>query len=63
MRSLFPDLRRDVAFPIVGAIVLFVLAVGVGLIYQGLLGGAAERLVTIALINAILVLGLHNVLI
>ncbi len=59
MRSLFPDLRRDVAFPVVGAALLFVVAVGVGLLYQALLGGAAERLVTIALINGILVLGMQ----
>lgn len=59
MGSLFPDLRRDVVFPIVGAVLLFTGSVVFGLLYQGWLGGAAERLVTIALIDAILVLGLQ----
>ena len=56
---MFPDTKRDIAFPIVGAVLLFGAVVGVGLIYQGLLGGAAERLVTIALIDAIIVLGIQ----
>ena len=59
MGSLFPDLRRDVAFPLVGALVLFAAFVVTGLVYQSWLGGAAERLVTIALIDAILVLGIQ----
>ena len=59
MRSLFPDLRRDVAFPLGSAILLFGAIVLLGLSYQNLLGGAAERLVTIALIDAILVLGIQ----
>ena len=59
MGRLFPDVRRDVAFPFAGSILLFVAVVAVGLIYQSLLGGAAERLVTIALIDAILVLGIQ----
>ncbi len=59
MGSLFVNVRRDVLFPILGTLVLFALAVGSGLAYQSLLGGAAERLVTIALINAILVIGIQ----
>lgn len=59
MGSLFPDLRRDVGFPVLGALLLFVGSVSLGLLYQGWLGGAAERLVTIALIDAILVIGLQ----
>ena len=59
MGSLFPDLRRDVAFPLLGAVVLFGAFVVTGLLYQGWLGGAAERLVTIALIEAIIVLGIQ----
>ena len=32
---MFPDLRRDVLYPIVGGVVLFALFVGFGLVYQG----------------------------
>lgn len=59
MGSVFPDARRDVAFPLLGALVLFSVFVVTGLAYQSWLGGAAERLVTIALIDAILVLGIQ----
>ena len=55
---MFPDLRRDVLYPIVGGVVLFALFVGFGLVYQGQLGGA-ERLVTFALIDAVIVLGIQ----
>ena len=54
---MFPNLRRDVIFPVCGSVILFVLFVGVGLAYQSQFSGAAERLVTFALIDAILVLG------
>ena len=57
--GMFPDLRRDVAFPIVGMGLLFGVFVAVGLFYQSFFGGAAERLVTIALIDAIIVLGIQ----
>ena len=52
------NLRRDVAFPVVGAVLLFGLFLGAGLLYQGLLGGH-ERLVTFALIDAVIVLGMQ----
>ena len=35
MGSLFPDLRRDVAFPVAGAVLLFAGSVLLGLLYQG----------------------------
>jgi branched-chain amino acid transport system permease protein len=56
---LFPRPGRDVGAPAVGAVLLFVIVVGGGLLYQSLLGGAAERLVTIMLIDAIVVLGIQ----
>ena len=55
---MFSDLRRDVVFPVIGAVVLFVLFLGAGAFYQGLLGGH-ERLVTFALIDAVIVLGIQ----
>ena len=55
---MFPDLRRDVLLPVVAGLILFGLFVGAGLLYQGQLGGQ-ERLVTLALIDAVLVLGLQ----
>jgi branched-chain amino acid transport system permease protein len=55
----FPQPGRDVGFPIAGAVVLFAALVGGGLLYQSMLGGAAERLVTIMLIDAIVVLGIQ----
>lgn len=57
---MFPDLRRDVAFPIGGAVLLFALLVGAGLTYQALIGGSAERLVTAMLIDAIIVVGIQT---
>lgn len=57
--KLFPRPARDIAAPVAGSTVLFLLLVGGGLIYQSLLGGAAERLVTIMLIDAIVVLGIQ----
>ena len=59
MRSLFPKPRRDIVYPLAGSILLFGAVVLIGFSYQSLLGGAAERLVTIALIDAILVLGIQ----
>ena len=55
---MFPNLRRDVLLPVVAGLALFGLFLGAGLLYQGLLGGH-ERLVTLALIDAILVLGIQ----
>ena len=57
--GMFPNLRRDVAFPIVGVGLLFGAFIGFGLLYQSYFGGAGERLVTTALINAIIVLGIQ----
>lgn len=57
---MFPNLRRDVASPIVGSIVLFLVLFGGGLVYQTILGnGSAERLVTTMLIDAIIVIGIQ----
>ncbi len=55
---MFPNLRRDVLLPVVAGLALFGLFLGAGLLYQGLLGGH-ERLVTLALIDAVLVLGIQ----
>ncbi len=59
MGGLFPNIKRDVVFPLIGVIVLFVAVVAGALLYQSILGGAAERLVTLMLINAILVIGMQ----
>ncbi len=53
------EVQRDITFPLAGVVLLLAAAVGGGLLYQNLLGGAAERLVTVALINGILVLGIQ----
>ena len=60
LSGLFQRFGRDLAAPVLGAIALFGLFVGAGLTYQGLLGtGSAERLVTIMLIDAIVVVGIQ----
>ncbi len=56
---MFPDLRRDVVFPIAGSVILFTLVVASGLVYQSQFGGVGERLITMALIDAIIVLGMQ----
>jgi len=56
---MFPRPSRDIGFPLIGSTVLFVVFVSGALIYQALLGGAAERLVTVMLIDAIVVLGIQ----
>mgnify|MGYP002629484071 CR=1 FL=1 len=56
---MFPDHRRDLYLPLLGAAVLFGALVGGGLLYQIAVGGSAERLVTAMLIDAIMVLGLQ----
>ena len=57
---LFPDLRRDVAFPLVGAVVLFAVFVGAGLLYTVLVQGAsAEKLITAMFIDAVMVVGIQ----
>lgn len=55
---MFPNPRRDVLFPVAGSVLLFGAFVVAGLAYQSQFGGAAERLVTFALIDAVLVLGI-----
>jgi len=56
---MFSSLERDVAWPLAGSLLLFsALALG-GLAYQNILGGAAERLVTVMLIDAVVVLGIQ----
>lgn len=54
-----PNLRRDLAFPFAGGLLLFAALVGAGLLYQVLVGGSAERLVTAMLIDAIMVIGIQ----
>ncbi|WP_423923238.1 ATP-binding cassette domain-containing protein [Candidatus Poriferisodalis sp.] len=56
---MFPRFGRDIGFPIVGCAVLFAVFVTGGLIYQSLQARAAERLVTVMLIDAIIVLGIQ----
>ena len=56
---MFPNLQRDVTFPVIGAILLFSVFVAGALIYQNWLGGAAERLMTVMLIDAVIVLGIQ----
>lgn len=57
---MFPNAKRDIAFPIIGSIVLFVVLLGGGLLYQTILGtGSAERLITTMLIDAIIVIGIQ----
>ena len=56
---MFPSVERDVAFPIIGAVILFSVFVAGALIYQNWLGGAAERLMTVMLIDAVIVLGIQ----
>lgn len=56
---MFPSLGRDVTFPVIGAVLLFSVFVGAALIYQNWLGGAAERLMTVMLIDAVIVLGIQ----
>ncbi|MGY9075430.1 MAG: branched-chain amino acid ABC transporter ATP-binding protein/permease [Acidimicrobiales bacterium] len=57
---MFPNRRRDIAFPIVGAVLLFAILLTGGLIYQTILGnGSAERLVTTMLIDAVIVIGIQ----
>ena len=56
----FPDPRRDVAFPLAGAILLFALFVGAGLLYTVVVEGAsAEKLITAMFIDAIMVIGIQ----
>lgn len=56
---MFPDLKRDVAFPILGAIILFAVLVLGALTYQSFMSGSAERLMTTMLIDAIVVVGIQ----
>ena len=57
---MFPKFDRDIAFPLIGSLILFGLLAGAGLIYQALFtGGAAERLITVMLIDAIIVIGIQ----
>ena len=57
---MFQRFGRDIVAPVSGAVALFVLLLGGGLLYQQILGsGSAERLVTIMLIDAIIVVGIQ----
>ena len=56
----FPDWRRDVAFPLTTALVLFGLFVVGGLVGAAVVGGAsANKLVTSMFIDAIMVIGIQ----
>ena len=57
----FPDLRRDVAFPLATALVLFAMFVGAGLLYAAVVGGGASgnKLITAMFIDAIMVIGIQ----
>ena len=56
----FPNPRRDVAFPLAGAILLFGLFVGAGLLYTVVVEGAsAEKLITAMFIDAVMVIGIQ----
>jgi len=57
---MFRRMGRDVVAPVGGSFALFGLLVGGGLLYQAILGtGSAERLVTVMLIDAIIVVGMQ----
>ena len=58
---IFPDLRRDVAFPLAAALVLFAMFVGAGLLYAAVVGGGASgnKLITAMFIDAIMVIGIQ----
>lgn len=56
---MWSDAKRDIAAPAGSAVVLFAAFVGVGLLYQAVVGGSAESLVTTILIDAIMVLGIQ----
>ena len=58
-KSLFRDTGRDVAFPTIGAAILFAALVGGGLAYTAVVGGSAERLITAMLIDAVMVIGIQ----
>lgn len=60
LARLFPKPGRDIGFPLIGVALLLGLLVVGGAIYQSVLGsGAAERLVTVMLIDAIIVVGIQ----
>ena len=56
---MFPQADRDIAWPLAACVVLFGGLVLGGLAYQSVMGGVGERLVTVMLIDAIVVLGLQ----
>ncbi len=56
---MFPRFGRDVGFPILGSAVLFTVFLAGALFYQSTQGRAAERLVTVMLIDAIIVIGIQ----
>lgn len=57
---MFQRTGRDIIAPFGGALALFALLLGGGLLYETLVGtGSAERLVTIMLIDAIVVIGIQ----
>ena len=56
---MFPRPGRDVGFPVAGCALLFAVFLAGGLIYESFQGRAAERLVTVMLIDAIIVLGIQ----
>lgn len=59
LTGLFPNGRRDIVFPVAGSVAIFAALIGSSLLYQAVVGGSAERLVTAMLIDAIMVLGIQ----
>ncbi len=60
LTKLFPRPSRDIGFPLISVALLAALLIGGGLLYQGILGtGAAERLVSVMLVDAIIVIGIQ----
>ena len=60
LRRVFPELRRDIALPLVGAVMLFGVFVGGGLLYTTVVDGAsANKLVTSMFIDAVMVIGIQ----
>ena len=57
MRSLLAP--RDATGPAAGALILATLLIGGGLLYQSIVSGSSEQLVTAMLIDAVMVVGLQ----
>lgn len=56
---MFPNRIRDIGFPAIGALLLFIVLVGGGAIYSSFGGASRDSLVTAMLLNAMIVVGLQ----